>query len=174
MMNELTSGEQEREIDAAVAEAMGFNVVATEWLCLNWNGRLEAYKTPDYNEPPYFIYVRGRPSHIETLRPVYVPKDGERWPPFQVRPVGEDEDIWFADVEAVPEYSTKYEVWATVERWMIENFTPLQKREYTPFLAELVNTERIFSVITAPLPLRCLAFLRAMGVDVSELVGVKG
>lgn len=161
-------------IDAAVAGAMGFNVVATEWLCLNWNGRLEAYKVPDYIGPPYFNYVRGRPSQIEMIRPVYLPADA-KWPPERVRPVGEEEDIWFADVEVVPEYSTDPAINAALWDWLIlhgwyvalkylnSDLVQVHQAAVFKFKPNVVygEDERDNRYLAL-----CLAFLRATGVDI--------
>lgn len=169
--------EQLRMVDAAVAECMGLNVVATEWLCMSGYGRpTEAYRVPDYNEPPWFIYMKGRPSSAETIRPVYVPEDGQ-WPPEKVT-TARGEEIWLADVQVVPEYSTNHNDWAQVERWMLDNFTRENKFDYwiamrTSVVHPISEVLTYFASMTAPLPLRCLAFLSAMGKDVEEILKEK-
>jgi hypothetical protein len=80
----------------------------------------------------------------------------------------------------LPRYTEDYAAWAEVERWMVENFKGAKQARYARSITNTAKTLHPsvynigvigFVVATAPLPLRCLAFLRAMGVDVEELVG---
>ena len=75
-----------------------------------------------------------------------------------------------------------YRAWAKVEKFMVDKFTRLQKAKYVAPLYTAVHgeyesyigvDESLFSVLVAPLPIRCLAFLKACGKDIDEIVKVK-
>lgn len=83
------------------------------------------------------------------------------------------------DDRFIPRFSTDYQAWAIAERWMVENFKGARQARYARSITKIPEKHYTsiynigvigFVVATTPLPLRCLALLRAMGVDTDALL----
>lgn len=147
-MMELT-GEQLRAIDAKVAECMGLELLSVGYFGTDSESKRQTELS-------------------QWLDIVDIRNVGKYW--IDVA------DNWW--VEAYNwEPTDSYQVWAVVEEWMIDNFDYAKKRDYAAVIQGQCASgqdrlQGVYKMLTAPLPIRCIAFLRAMGVEVEEVTGV--
>lgn len=143
-MNTELTPEQLRKIDSAVMATIG-----VERLTIGYYGTES--ETPRQAELEGWINQVG----IRFIGDYYIDIARNWW-----RPV----DEWRP--------TENHNAWATVEKFMGATFGLDEQWEYLCEMADIVDNTGYtdFAIATAPLPLRCLAFLRAMGVDTAAIL----